>query len=64
MVGSLLVHFVDSHPPPYDGANIAAMFVPLLILLIAITWGVLKVPSLVNSLFTGKAGESAVPSLN
>jgi type IV secretory pathway VirB6-like protein len=64
VVGSLLVHFVDSHPPPFDGANIPAMFAPLLILLIAITWGVLKVPSLVNSLFTGKAGESAVPSLN
>lgn len=63
VVGNLLVHFVDSHPPPYDGANLAAMFIPLMILLVAITYGVLKIPSLVNSLFTGKAGESAVPSL-
>jgi hypothetical protein len=31
--------------------------------LIAFTWGILKIPSLVNSLFTGRSGESAVPSL-
>jgi hypothetical protein len=56
--GQLLIHFVDSHPPPYDGATLAVLFLPLLFLLIAFTWGVLLIPSLVNSLFTGRSGES------
>lgn len=59
--GSLLVHFVDSHPPPYDGAAIAVLFFPLVMLLVAFTYGILKIPSLVNSLFTGRSGEAAVP---
>src|SRR5882762_8233836 len=49
--GSMLVHLVDSHPPPYDGATIALLFAPLLFLLIAFTYGVVKIPSLVSSLF-------------
>ena len=60
--GELLIHFVDSHPPPYDGAALALLFLPLLLLLVAFTWGVLLIPSLVNSLFTGRSGESAVPT--
>ena len=59
--GQLLIHFVDSHPPPYDGATLAVLFLPLLFLLIAFTWGVLLIPSLVNSLFAGRSGESALP---
>lgn len=61
--GNLLIHFVDSHPPPYDGATIAVLFFPLVMLLVAFTFGILKIPSLVNSLFTGRSGESAVPQL-
>jgi hypothetical protein len=60
--GSLLIHFVDAHAPPYDGATIAILFFPLVLLLIAFTYGILKIPSLVNSLFTGRSGESALPS--
>lgn len=60
--GQLLIHFVDSHPPPYDSATLALLFLPLLFLLIAFTWGVLLIPSLVNSLFSGRSGESAVPT--
>ncbi len=59
--GSLLIHFVDSHPPPYDGATILVLFFPLVLLLIAFTYGIVKIPSLVNSLFTGRSGESAPP---
>ncbi len=59
--GNLLIHFVDSHPPPYDGATMLVFFFPLLFLLVAFTYGVLKIPSLVNSLFTGRSGESALP---
>jgi hypothetical protein len=60
--GNLLIHFVDSHPPPYDGAVLLVLFFPLVLLLIAFTFGVLKIPSLVNSLFTGRSGESALPT--
>lgn len=59
--GNLLVHFVDAHPPPYDGASVAVFFFPLVMLLLAFTYGILKIPSLVNSLFTGRSGESATP---
>ena len=61
--GHLLIRFVDAHPPPYDGGMVAVLFFPLVMLLIAFTFGILKVPSLTNSLFTGKSGESAVPTL-
>ena len=27
--GNLLIHFVDSHPPPYDGATLLVLFFPL-----------------------------------
>ena len=61
--GHMLIRFVDSHPPPYDGGMVAVLFFPLVMLLIAFTFGILKIPSLVNSLFTGRSGESAVPHL-
>ena len=35
----------------------------LALLLIAFTYGILRIPSLVNSLFTGRSGESAIPPL-
>jgi hypothetical protein len=61
--GNLLIHFVDSHPPPYDGATMVVLFFPLVFLLIAFTYGIFKIPSLVNSIFTGRSGESVVPPL-
>jgi hypothetical protein len=61
--GSMLVHLVDSHPPPYDGPTIALLFAPLLFLLIAFLYGVVKIPSLVSSLFSGSAGESVIPRI-
>jgi hypothetical protein len=57
VMGSLLNHFVDSRPPPYDGAAMALLFLPLLFLLIAFTYGIVKIPSLVNSVFAGRSGE-------
>ena len=59
--GNLVIHLVDAHPPPYDGATLLLVFAPLVLLLIAFTFGILKIPSLVNSLFTGRSGESALP---
>jgi len=62
--GNLLIHFIDAHPAPYDGAMILLLFVPLVMLLLAFTYGILKIPSLVNSLFTGRSGEAAIPFAN
>lgn len=59
--GQLLIHFIDSHPPPYSGSTLLVFFFPLVLLLLAFTYGILKIPSLVNSLFTGRSGESAIP---
>jgi hypothetical protein len=59
--GSLLIHFMDAHPAPYSGVNLVLFFYPLVMLLVAFTYGILKIPSLVNSLFTGRSGDSALP---
>ena len=59
--GSLLVHFIDAHPAPYDGVNLAASFFPLVMLLLAFTYGILKIPGLVNSIFSGRSGEFTIP---
>lgn len=61
VMGSLLNHFIDAHPPPYDGANMALLFLPLVFLLFAFTYGIVKIPSLVNSIFAGRSGESVIP---
>lgn len=61
VMGSMLNHFVDSHPPPYDSGGMALLFLPLVFLLFAFTYGVLKIPSLVNSIFSGRSGESVIP---
>jgi type IV secretory pathway VirB6-like protein len=57
--GNLLIHFVDSNPPPYDGAAILLLFFPLVLLLLAFTYGIVQIPSLVNSIFSGRSGEWA-----
>lgn len=59
--GNLLIHFIDAHPAPYEGATLMILFVPLVMLLLAFTYGILQIPSLVNSLFSGRSGESALP---
>ena len=59
--GQLLIHFLDSHPPPFDSLKVAWLFVPLVFLLLSFVYGVLKIPSLVNGIFTGRSGDSALP---
>jgi len=36
--GNLLIHFLDAHPAPYDGATLMVMFLPLMMLLISFTF--------------------------
>lgn len=59
--GQMLIHFVDGVPPGYDSAKVALLFFPLLLMLIAFTYGIVMIPSLVSSLFSGRSGEFVAP---
>jgi hypothetical protein len=61
--GSFLINFLDAFPPPYTVDRLLVGGFHLIFLLIAFTYGLLKVPSLTASLFSGGAGESTVPHL-
>ena len=63
MGGTFVVNFLDAFPPPYTVDRILVGGFHLVFLLMAFTYGLLKVPSLTNSLFSGRAGESALPRL-
>jgi hypothetical protein len=60
VMGSLLNHFIDSHPPPYSSGDVAALFLPLVFLLVSFVYGIVKIPALVNSIFAGRAGDSLI----
>jgi hypothetical protein len=59
--GSFLINFLDAFPPPYTVDRILVGGFHLIFLLFAFTYGLLKVPSLTSSLFSGRAGESVLP---
>jgi hypothetical protein len=59
--GSFLIQFLDAFPPPYTVDRLLVGGFHLIFLLFAFTYGLLKVPSLTNSLFSGRSGESALP---
>ena len=61
--GSMLINFVDKAGTDFSGPRIAVLFLPFLFFLFAFTFGLLKVPSLVNSIFSGKSGETVVPGV-
>ncbi|MFN8579404.1 MAG: hypothetical protein U0163_00295 [Gemmatimonadaceae bacterium] len=61
--GGFLINFLDVFPPPYTVDRILVGGFHLVFLLIAFIFGMLKVPSLTNSLFSGRAGESVLPRL-
>jgi type IV secretory pathway VirB6-like protein len=61
--GQLLIHFVDAAPPGYNGPKAALLFFPLLLLLVAFAYGMVMIPSLVNSLFSGRSGEFVMPKV-
>jgi hypothetical protein len=61
--GTFLINFLEVFPPPYTVDRLLVGGFHLIALLLAFTFGLLKVPSLTNSLFSGRAGESAVPRL-
>jgi hypothetical protein len=59
--GTFLINFLDAFPPPYTVDRLLVGGFHLISLLVAFTYGLLKVPSLTNSLFAGRSGESALP---
>ena len=61
--GRFLTNFLDAFPPPYTVDRLLVGGFQLIALLLAFTYGLLKVPSLTHSLFSGGAGESALPRL-
>jgi hypothetical protein len=61
--GQLMLNFFDVHKPPYNASTIAGLFLQLLLMAIAFIWGVLKVPSLVSSVFSGRSGDDAFPGI-
>lgn len=62
--GQLMLNFFRVHQPPYNAANIAGLFLQLVLMGIAFIWGVLKIPSLVSSIFSGRSGEHSLPGIN
>src|SRR6266849_4074020 len=59
--GTFLINFLDAFPPPYTVDRLLVGGFHLISLLLAFTYGLLKVPSLTHSLFSGGSGESAMP---
>src|SRR5213078_1329841 len=55
--GSFMLRAIDAFPPPYTVDKILVGGFHLIFLFIAFIYGMLKVPSLANSLFTGRSGE-------
>ena len=61
--GSFLINFLEAFPPPYTVDRLLVGGFHLIFLLWAFVYGMLKVPSLTSSLFSGRAGEAAFPRL-
>ena len=59
--GSFLIDFLDAFPPPYTVDRLLVGGFHLIFLLFAFTYGLLKVPSLTQSLFSGSSGQSTLP---
>jgi len=59
--GSFLTRSLDLFPPPYTVDKLLVGGFQFVFLFLAFIYGMLKVPSLTNSLFTGRSGEAAHP---
>ncbi len=59
----VMLNFFRVHPKPYDAAMIAGLFFQILMLSIALIWGILRVPALTASLFSGRSGDHAFPGI-
>ena len=53
--------FPGTYLHPFDSATIAILCEQLVFLLLSLVYGVLKIPSLVDSIFSSRSCESALP---
>lgn len=60
--GSFLTGFLDAFPPPYTIDKLFVGGFHIVFLLLAFAFGMFQVPALTNSLFSGRSGESALPT--
>lgn len=60
--GTFLLHMLDVFPPPYTVDRLLVGGFYLASLFLAFSYGLLKVPSITNSYFSGRSGEAAFPS--
>jgi hypothetical protein len=61
VMGSFLIAYVDRSATDLSGINHVKTWVPLLAILMSFAYGLFKIPSLTNSMFTGKSGEFTQP---
>ena len=59
----VMLNFFRVHAGPYDAATLTGLFFQILLLSIAFVWGILRVPALTASLFSGRAGDHAFPGI-
>ena len=59
--GQLLLQILAAKSTPLSGSDLGYAFVPLLLLLVTFILGILKIPSLVFSIFSGRAGDYILP---
>ena len=60
--GQMLFNFITRRQVELTSGNVMALLIPLVVMGGVFVFGMVKIPSVVNSLFTGKSGESVVPS--
>jgi len=61
IMGQILIAFCKHRVT--DQASLSELFIPLVVLLVVYIYGIIKLPSLVSSIFSGRSGEGAGPGL-
>jgi hypothetical protein len=59
---TFLLNMLDAFPPPYTVDRLFVGGFHVVFLFLAFSYGLLKVPSITNSFFSGRSGEAAFPS--
>jgi hypothetical protein len=59
--GNFLINILDAFPPPYTVDRLLVGGFHVMSLVLVFTYGLLKVPSMTNSFFSGRSGEAALP---
>lgn len=59
--GTFLLNLLEVFPPPYTVDRLLVGAFHVAFLLVAFIYGLLKVPSVTNSYFSGRSGEAALP---